>query len=149
MKRKLFSLLVLTTVILAGAVPVFAHGGEEGGFDAVLSIKQSIVALDQRQPNTGVIMQKLEEVLEKKDEVTGVDISKVEEAMALTNEMNFEEATKALFEAIGEDPVGTEESIGNPLQEYKKEYEGSTENYLLITASVLFILVGGLILTKS
>ena len=150
MKRAFLSLLLTSILLSVGAVPVLADpGGDEEEFNAETYIKQAIVALDQRQPNTGVIDAKLKEVVEQQEEAEGVDIAKVEQAMSLVLEKKYGEASQALFQSIGEDPEGENPELGSPLQEYEKEYTANTRTSLLLVVSVLFAAIGVFILKKS
>lgn len=149
--KRFWSVLFLTSILfLFGALPVMAHGGdEEAAFDAVTNVKQAIVALDQPQPNMGVIDLKLSEVIDNKEEVSGVDMTKVEEAKILAMEENYDEATSVLFASIGEDPVGEDAVLGSPLQEYEKEFSPDKTAYLLLASAIIFIGIGGLILSQT
>lgn len=149
MKRAVLSLLLTAVLLSAGAVPVLADPSEKEEFNAETYIKQAIVALDQRQPNTGVIDNKLKEVVEKKEEAEGVDIAKVEQAMSLVMETQYREASQALFQSIGENPEGVDPELGSPLQEYEKEYTANTRTSLLLVVSVLFAALGVFILKKT
>lgn len=154
MKRPLFALIfsifLFGFLMNIGTGSVLAHGGEEEAtFNPITNVKQSIIALDQRQPNVGVIQAKLMEVIENESEVQTVDVEKVKQAEELVKAMEFEEASLLLFEAIGEDPNGQNPALGSVLLEYEKEFEGGTALYLLLTASILFVAIGGLLIKQS
>lgn len=150
MKRFIKSLLLTGILILSGAIPALAHGGEEeAAFDAELNVKQSIVTIVQRQPNTGVIEMKLQEVIDNKEEAGAVDIAKVENAMELVKQEKFEEAKLLLFESIGEDPAGEDTLLGSPLVEYEKEFSPDQAAYLLLASAIFFVAIGGLILKQT
>ncbi|WP_028986771.1 hypothetical protein [Thermicanus aegyptius] len=144
-----FSFLFIFSFFTAGTVTALAHGGEKTEFNALNNIKQSIVALDQRQPNMGVIDQKLGEVIDNANEVRGVDLEKVKEARALVMGGKYEEAKALLFAAIGEDPNGNDPKLGSPYLGYKKEFEGSIPLYLLLLSGVIFVIIGGLLINQS
>lgn len=149
MKRYVSSLLLAVILLLAGAIPALAHGGEEAAFNAETSVKQAIVALVQPQPNVGVIEMKLMEVIEKKDAVEGVDIAKVEEAQQLVKAEKYEEAELLLFESIALDPAGEDALLGSPLVEYEKEFSPDQATYLLLASAIVFVAIGGLILKQT
>ena len=146
--RAIISAFLFSVLLITGSLTAFAHGGEEEGFNAKLSVEQSIIALDQRQPNVGVIMQKLNEINENSSEVTDVDVPMVNEALALVEEGEYEEASEVLFQAIGVEP-NEDALFGNPLLEYEEGFAGKTSEYLLLISAFIFIIIGGLLLQQQ
>lgn len=149
MKRSLNLLLLTVILLLGGAIPALAHGGEETTFNAKNNIKQAIVTIVQKQPNIGVVEMKLEEVIKNKEEAGQVDIAKVEEALKMVKDGKYENAEWLMFKSIGENPAGENTLLGSPFVEYVKDFSPDKAAYLLLASAIFFVGIGGLILKQQ
>lgn len=153
MKRFFASISIVLLVMIFASTAAFANPPKEKPYNAIQYVKETIIALDQKPKivNLKLVNKRLDKILEEVDKADGTDLEKVKEAKVLANERKFEEAIAVLFEAIGENPEGDnpEAKIGSPLLEYEREFEGTTSEYLLIASSVIFVIIGGVVLKKS
>ncbi|MGG5254165.1 hypothetical protein ACQYAD_11780 [Neobacillus sp. SM06] len=149
MTRYFNSILMAVILLLGGAIPAMAHGGEETTFNAENNVKQAIVTIVQKQPNIGVIEMKLDEVIKNKGEAGKVDITKVEEALKLVKDGKYEKAKSLMFASIAENPDGKNPNLGSPFVEYEKEFSPDKAVYLLLASAIFFVGIGGLILKQQ